>query len=540
MKQLYIILSVLFCSLNSYSQTWQWARRAGSTQNDYLAKIDVDETGNSYIAGKFNDTISFGAVTLLSPGISSIYLAKYDISGNFQWAKIAASDSAINIGGIHIDKHGNISLVGQYADTGYFGDTHSDTLISSGDYDVFVARYDADGNLLWASSTGGTGYDYGSGVSNDFNGNTFITGEFHVTPFQFSSSKIFIAKYDSLGNNSWFKIPQTYSSTDIAEGIVTDSTGTSYITGQFFSTLSFDASVVLDAGNVEANVYVGKFNSDGTNTWLQKAGAASGYCGGIGIAIDKRGNNYLTGFFHGTISFGTLNLSSSFGITNEIFIAKCDSGGNFNWVVKPYGPGQVRAIAVNENNECYVSGYFTTSLQVGSTTLVNNAPQAIFILKADSSGNFDFATQVGGIYNISLGGIKTEGSDIFFISGIFSDTLNFNSSLSLETTGSNFDLFTAKMSDVTGIQEVMLNKFITIYPNPVTDISTTSFFVNKKDNIDLSLYDITGNKVQTIVRREFLSGAQTIPFKKNNLTPGLYLLRLSSSFEQFVLKVIIE
>jgi hypothetical protein len=329
MKSILLPAIFILTIVSANSQGWQWAQQGVSFHNNSAQAVTPDDAGNTFITGSFTDTIFFDTTELISAYPSSIYVCKYDAAGNLSWAKIVAGGPIVQVTGISADNSGNVSITGQFNSISYFGEHGTDTLFSNADFDVFIAKYNSTGNLLWAKSKGSSGYDYGAGISSDVNGNSYITGEFHYSSYPFSASKIFIAKYDSTGNNIWSKQTQNYSSTDFAEGIVTDNNGTSFITGQFFDTLFFDSTAVLGAGNVEANIFAGKLNNDGNILWLQKAGASTGYCGGIGIDIDENDNVYLTGFFHGSIYFGTINLSGLFGVANEIFIAKCDSNGNY-------------------------------------------------------------------------------------------------------------------------------------------------------------------------------------------------------------------
>ncbi|MEO8086696.1 MAG: T9SS type A sorting domain-containing protein [Bacteroidota bacterium] len=465
MKTIYITIILAFFGAKINAQTWQWAEQATGSHDDFSNAIDVDNNGNSFITGKFFDSISLGTTILNAPNIWAVYLAKYDASGNLQWARIAATDSNIKVTGINLDNSGTINIVGQYKGVATFGDVGTIILTSSADYDVYVAKYDNSGTILWAQTAGGAGYDYGSDISSDNNGNIFITGEFHITPFNLSSSKVFISKYDNLGNNLWLKLPPTYTTTDYGEGIVTDSNGTSYIIGQFFNSLSFDSSIVLNAGNIESNIYIGKFNSSGQNIWLQKAGAASGYCGGLAIDINSIGESYLTGFFHGTINFDAISIAGTFGTGNEIFIAKCDSNGNYLWASNPHGLGEGRNISVNDSNECLVSGYFSGTLNFGPSTFNNTGFRDIFLFQINSAGNPLWGAQLGSLADINLGGAKIKSEEIF-ITGNFLDTLSFASNPLLISGSGNYDVFTAKMNLATGIEENNFTTTIKIYPNP--------------------------------------------------------------------------
>jgi len=294
--------------------------------------------------------------------------------------------------------------LGSFLHEAFFGGAGVDTLTSLGDFDAYVAKYSDTGNLLWDTAIGSTGHDYGSGVSSDAHGNTYVTGDIHISPFQFSSSKVFI----------------------------------------------------------------GKFSPHGATVWLQKAGAGSGYCGGIGIDIDAMGNSYVTGYFHGSISFGSLQLSSSNGMSNELFVAKCDVNGAYQWAVKPDGIGQGEHVSVTEAGECYVSGTFYRTLRIGTSVLSNAAYSAIFLSKADTMGHFVTANQIGGVHNANLGECKASSQGVY-VSGNFLDNLILSPSISVIGDTSSYNLFVAKMNAVTEVDEPSLNDELIIYPNPTSD-----------------------------------------------------------------------
>ena len=527
MRKILLLLNLLFILGQTVNaQTWQWAEKAAGSSSIGKGKINVDANGSVFFAGVFRDSIQLGTTTLVAAGTSAVYLAKYDAGGSLQWATIAARDSAINVGGIHVDAFGRVDIVGQYFLQATFGSANNDTLISTGDYDVFLARYDSSGNLLWSVSLGDTGYDFGSGVCADDHGNTYITGEFHFSSFPFSGSKIIIACYDSLGNSKWLKMPSSFSSTDIAEEIKTDSAGNSYVTGQFFGTLTFDSVTILNAGNIEANTYIGKFDANGDNLWLQKAGAASGYCAGFGIDVDPIGNSYITGVFHGTISLGTLSLSSSFGVANEIFIAKVDSGGNYVWAVKPNGVGQGRDISVNNSGACFIYGQFTDSLNAGATHLSNPGSNNIFIIRADTSGNFQWATQLGN-NNAGAGGIRSRSQGIY-VSGNFADTLDFDGSFMLQSSGGLYDAFLARLDINTDVHPLFGKSDIKIFPNPVTSFSKIEFDLVNAETVHIFITDVLGKKLADVTNKIYPSGRNVLSIPAEKLSPGIYILHIEA------------
>ena len=138
--------------------------------------VSADANGNSYLTGYFQGTATFDATTLTNNGTEEFFIAKYDNAGNFLWAKQAGGTSAEdNIMGekISTDANGNSYLTGNFQGSVTLGQT---TLVSSGITDIFVTKYDNAGNCIWARQAGGPGIDDGKGIAVSENGGVFVTG----------------------------------------------------------------------------------------------------------------------------------------------------------------------------------------------------------------------------------------------------------------------------------------------------------------------------------------------------------------------------
>ncbi|CAN5544530.1 hypothetical protein BH11BAC1_BH11BAC1_15330 [soil metagenome] len=493
LRVLFVLITILFFSQMARPQSWQWAAKAGGNYIDYSTGVAVDDSGNSYITGKFFDAASFGSSTLVSPGLWSVYIAKYDDAGNLLWAKIAARDSLISGSGISVDDFGGILITGQYYGQALFGISGAVILNSSGDYDVYVAKYNSSGDLLWAQSFGGPGIDFAGGISTDYSGNVFLTGDLHATPFPYSSSKIFLSKYDPAGNNLWYKKSLKNGTDHFGNGIKTDAAGDIYITGEFFDTLLFDSSVIIAAGNVESNCFLARFDSSGNILWGQKAGAPSGYCGSKAIDIDAAGNSYITGYFHGTISLGSFSITGSSGLANEVFIAKCDPNGSYVWVGRSTGQGNSRSISIDTAGNAFICGYFAQSITFGSDSINTSGGFDIFITKLNTSGNFEWTESCGGAQQDYAQGIKVTPHGIF-LSGYFEDTIYFGTPISLTASSANAsDIFLAKLNNTTGLEEKYnSNENYFCFPNPVT---TELNIANIKGNEKFLIYNAFGSIV---------------------------------------------
>ncbi len=188
-----------------------WMQKGGGPTADEGYSISLDGNNNTYTTGYFTGTSTFGSTVLTALGVSDIFITKTNSNGVYQWA-VKAGDGGSDRGlAIKTDSKGNSYVTGFYYGTAKFG---SQTITSSGLQDVFVAKYDAGGNLKWVVSAGGTQSDIGNGIAIDNKGDVIITGEFAGTAtfgsFNLTSTanniNVFTAKLDSAnGNFLWAK-----------------------------------------------------------------------------------------------------------------------------------------------------------------------------------------------------------------------------------------------------------------------------------------------------------------------------------------------
>ena len=109
----------------------------------------------------------------LAPIIFFSLISFCAFSQNWDWTKTAGGPSVDKLTGITQDHSGNVFITGYFDSTIVFESTE---LVSAGGTDVFIAKYDPDGVLLWAKQVGGQNDDYSSAISTDITGNCYITG----------------------------------------------------------------------------------------------------------------------------------------------------------------------------------------------------------------------------------------------------------------------------------------------------------------------------------------------------------------------------
>jgi hypothetical protein len=402
-----------------------WLRGAGGNSDDYVNDIYCDPAGNVYIAGSSNSaSISFGGISLTGNGFHDIVIAKYDTSGNVIWAQNfgnAGDERAFDIKGIG----GDIYITGNFdgATVSFGATTLSNS--STGSRDIFVTKLDTAANAVWAQSAGSSSNDFGNGVSVDATNNIYVTGNF-VNTITFGSTTltasggtdIFLAKYDSSGSVMW-AVRTGGTSSEMGIDLCNDMAGNVYLTGNFSSTNMVFASTNFSFGGGASDILILKYDSAGNEIWGRFAGGASSDIG-YGICTDAAGNVCTVGQFNFSITFGSTTITTS-GLL-DIFIVKLDASGNLLWATPAGGSNSADigfGIATDSNSSTYITGYFgSTSVSFGSSTLTNAGQNDVFIAKLDSS-NTTSVVQIrpGGMSfylapNPASGEIKIIGSDI--------------------------------------------------------------------------------------------------------------------------------
>jgi hypothetical protein len=342
------IIVIIFLLLNgkiAYAQApdYDWAKLIGGAGFDMFGAVAVDELGNSYIAGKYNNTITLGTTTLTSNLSSSNFIAKMDSNGSFIWAR-GLEGTSINNDGFRIiyDGKGSLFFSGNFNYDLTLGAT---TLYNNNspvwDY-TFIAKLDTNGNFIWANSyhnTCGSCFD-GTFITFDQSGNVYIGGSSiyyitinntaYPTPSSNNSLDIFLIKLDINGDFSWIKFWGGIDD-DYVQDVKVDSLGNICILGLFDMTISFDSVTLYDTnGNGYHDGFITKLDPDGNCIWAKRINSQN-YTHVYEFDIDNFGNIYILGNGLNGILIGSDTIVHPVGNEGR-FIAKLNSNGNTLWV----------------------------------------------------------------------------------------------------------------------------------------------------------------------------------------------------------------
>lgn len=392
----------------------QWVNQIGAGHGDEVNNIEIDATGNIYITGSFGGIVDFDP----SAGVAELdefeggnnYFAKYDSEGNFIWAKNMGYAIQNDID-LDLDGSGNIYLSGSFDLTADF-DPSENTVehTDGGNSDVFLAKYDSDGNFLWVSPMTGAGFEQPYALSVSQTGEAYVTGYFYDT-VDFDPSAgvhnetsngnrdIFLAKYDASGNFLWVHAfgGENY---DIGAAVNVDEVGNVYFAGNFTGTVDFDPSANeanLTAPGSNKAVFLAKYNAAGDYIW---AGNLAGSFDNSGEAIDfdASGNVLLSGSFSGTADFdpsaSTANMTTTDNPSPDVFVACYSADGIYQWAenIGSDGVDQANALAFDGiSGDIYLAGYYKGEIDfdLASTTSIRvwNGYEDSFIARYSINNN---------------------------------------------------------------------------------------------------------------------------------------------------------
>ena len=344
----------------------KWAKRAGGNMYNNGQGVAALEDGSAIVTGDFHAWAVFGPeeeneTDLTAVGYSDIFLAKYNSDGTLCWVKSAGGESHDRGKRVALLGDGSIMVAGEYSEKATFGmDENNETALAchngSKYEDIFVAKYSADGELIWVTGAGGERQDYVHRMALLDDGSTLVTGQyFGAAVFGQGEENetaladgedwnLFIAKYFPDGRLGWAK-GGGGEWIDAGLGITTWPDGSFVVTG------SFEASAVFGRGEPNETILTGddplmrdkemflaKYDGMGNLVWAKRVGGVGGDIG-MGVVAMSDGGMLVSGTFSYSAVFGQgeENETVFSSMHCSIFLARYESDGTFSWVT--YAPG---------------------------------------------------------------------------------------------------------------------------------------------------------------------------------------------------------
>ncbi len=479
-----------------------WSQQFGDDSWASSSSVAVDASGNVFLAGAFSGTVDFGGESLASRGGEDIFVAKFDTDGRHLWSLQIGDSCFTGAQSVAVDESGNVFLAGSF---GGKLDLGGGSLVSAGGYDIFLAKFDVNGSHVWSRRFGDSDdYQEALGVAADPSGGVVITGyycgtvDFGGGPLASAGGEdIFVAKFQSDGTHVW---SHRFGDGDwqVARSVTVSAVGGVLLTGELYGTVDFGGGPLVSAGS--GDIFVALLNSSGTYVWGRRYGDAE-WQASWAIATDPSRNFFITGDFDGVVNFGKGPLTSEGG---DIFLAKFNSNGN-EWSLK-FGDEDyqhAQSLAADSSGNVYLTGSFFGSLDFGGGALAQvGTTYDLFLVKFDPSGAHVWSRRFGAMGWEETRSIAVDPLGNTFLTGSFGGYLDFGGE-PLVCNG-DFDVFLSKFSPLEGFTGVLLAPAAPRvmlrpnYPNPFNPGTTIPFTLPSAGTVSLAVYDISGRVVRTL------------------------------------------
>ncbi len=360
---LLLVLSTFYHNHALSQFSYSWSGSYGNFNPEEANDMCIDSDGNSYVAGAFWGTVDFDpspvTFNLTSSGGTDIYVAKFDPSGNLVWAK----------------------TIGVTAN-----DDRANKIVADDQGHIYVG-----GAYSYGNDAGD--FDPGPGVAN-------LTSNGNIDAF--------IAKYDSDLNFIWAKNVASQNN-DHLSSIGVDDDLNVYI-GVTYSQIGVD----FDPGTGVASLdlvspwesAVAKFDINGNFVWAKTILSGSGWEWSTDMAFDGQQNLYVTSHFSENADFdpgpGVDNHDAGAG-TFDVSIQKFDPQGNYIWGAQLGGNGDDvgPSIEMNASDDAiYITSRLTPNANLETnntnTPFGNNGQMDIWVGKLDLDGNLIWGNTAGG------------------------------------------------------------------------------------------------------------------------------------------------
>jgi len=363
------LLAFIVFSQLAYAQFW--GVNSESEFTNEATVVATDANGNSYVSGYITGQTAFGANNVMTNALGNgdVYVAKYNTIGTLLWTKHFSGPLSDRPFGLKVDSNGDVVVAGYFAGQLTFDGITLNSVNNS--RDIFITKLDANGNVLWAQRDGGTGIENVYSLAIDNQDNIIITGQFKGNTE--IGGQIYQSVFDPVNN-----------------------------------TFSFD-------------LFIAKYDPSGLPIWSTRSEAPYEERG-LSVSTDSQNNIFVSGQFSDTMIFAGQQFNNN-GY-NVGFVAKLTSGGQLEWfntlkagLVIPYD------LAVSSSDEVIVVGdyrgtlYHTSSF--GTSMLVNSYQEKVFAYKISNAGEEIWKNAQGSDNEFSARAVDIDDSKNIFIVGHF-------------------------------------------------------------------------------------------------------------------------
>jgi hypothetical protein len=379
MKTIFTTAAFIFTAgIASAQLNFKDASSVSGTHSEEVREVFSNQNGDLFYTGTFEGNLTIGSHNIQSMGGKDIFLMKKNALGQVSWIKaigtIENEESPVLIEA----QNGELVLGGAFRGS---LDLDGTVYQSAGGTDGFVARYNTDGVLMTSWTLGGLGND-------------------KVKAFARSTNSTEILVAGEFSGLSTFGPAGAGSNTQLMSNGGTDIFFVRYIQGR--------CAPVIEAFKV------GSVGNDRLGS----------------VAYDQSGNMVIAGGFNRPIDLNPF--ASSMYVQSEgnydFFVSRFDGQGNPLFMRNFGGVGNdfATTLAVSDQNEIFVGGFFHQNLQMGAYSLTSNGESDAFLARLELNGNVVWANSYGGSKDDQISELEIQGNNRLWVAGESASQFDFN------------------------------------------------------------------------------------------------------------------
>lgn len=355
---------------------YSWMKGFGNADSESVSDVAVDGSGNIYFVGSYTGTLSIGGQSITSLGNTDFYVAKMTPDGSLSWLKSGGSNAIEEANAVAVDASGNVFVAGLSNDyTAFDGNSFP----SLGDKDGFLMKLDADGNFMYVRTIGCFNNDNAYDVVVDHSNNVIVTGYFNyalqvstTSLFQYAkgANDVFLVKFDNDGTYMW-TMSYAASSNDYGKRVVCDNADNIYLAGEYKGNFNINGSTLQSPNDL--NVFLVKLNSSGEVQWAVQRGA-SGDDNVKAMSVTSSGDAYVA-----------CKQSNA-----NPYIAKYSASGTSQGTIAFSGSGtlDIADILFDSNGNAYMAGSYNGTIEFESEASTSSGNGSdFFIIRYGSDQN---------------------------------------------------------------------------------------------------------------------------------------------------------
>jgi len=553
-----LLLFSIPCFAQSVYPPISWLSEIKTTESYGANIMDIavePVLGNVYIAGRCEYPCTFSNGMTITPNIFdeySFFLAKYDSQGALLWVKNLGSYGLISYPfHISLAKPDGVFITTTFKkqQVNLGNGVTINSSCATNCWEMFVAKFNADGEAQWAKSIIGSVNSYFNAhdIVENGAGTLILTASYEDSLVNFGpnflytnipQNSFFIAEYNAATGqiiNAHF--PSKDSGRSVLSQLAINSSGQMVIVGGFNGNLKFENGLNITSGNINGSKFVASLDANGNAQWVR--GIRSSIWNDIlGLDIDEDGNAYLgIGAKSDLILDNTpiLNINSDYAS----FVIKIDSSSFSVPVFIEHNnnePYVVMDVHLDKTGTIYTSGFSSESLSIGTEDVTVDGCRDALLTATSSEGDLLWARTVGGTGCEFFGNygyasnFDLDQNGYLYATGSYYNGFS-EDGISLANAGALVAKFNTSSVET---EEPSSMGDLKISPNPSTGNFSIAFQERSSGIAQLTVYDLGGRKVYSQAITEF----QT--FINASLPVGAYLVTVQNSVRIERQKLIIQ